>query len=72
MDKQILQKIQIVVIIVLVGTSVGYVGIGAFHYGFDSAEGKELYSDLKLIVVAGTLAAFALIGLGRRASEDKS
>ena len=70
-DPKALQKIQVVILIVLVAGSIGYVGVGAFHYGFDSSEGKELWHDLKLIVVAGILAAFALIGLGRRASQDK-
>lgn len=66
-----LKKLQIVLITVLAFGSVVYVGAGAFHYGFDSEEGKSLWSDVKLLVIAGAFASFALLGLGRRASTDK-
>lgn len=66
-----LKRMQIILIGVLVFGAVGYLGAGAFHYGFESDEGRELFNDLKLIVVAGVIAAFALLGLGRRASADK-
>lgn len=66
-----LKKIQTVLIAVLAFGSIGYLGAGAYYYGFDSEEGKSLWSDVKLIVIAGILASFALLGLGRRASTDK-
>jgi ABC-type branched-subunit amino acid transport system permease subunit len=64
-------KIQIVLVSLLVFGSVGYVALGAYSYGFESTEGKELWQDVKLIVIAGALAAFALLGLGRRVSSEK-
>lgn len=70
-DPDTLRKIQIVLIGVLAFGSIAYLGVGAFHYGFDSEEGKSLWNDIKLIVIAGILASFALLGLGRRASTDK-
>lgn len=70
-DPQLIRKIQVIALCILVGGSIFYVGLGAYHYGFDSEEGKSLWQDMRLIVVAGVLASFALIGLGRRASEDK-
>lgn len=66
-----LRNIQLVAIIVLVGGAIGLVGTAVFVYGFESDYTKDLLDDLKLVVIAGTLAAFALIGLGRRASVDK-
>lgn len=66
-----LKKIQVVMIAVLAFGAIAYVGYGAYHYGFDSTEGKSLFNDMKLIVIAGVLAAFALLGLGRRTSTDK-
>ncbi len=71
MDKDILKTIQIAVIIGLVGSSVGYVIGGSFFFNEMNDFQQELLRDYKLIVVAGTLAAFALIGMGRRASSDK-
>jgi len=70
-NEQTLRNVQIVAIIVLVGGAVGLVGSGAFIYGFASDYTQELLGDLKVVVIAGVLAAFALIGLGRRASVDK-
>jgi hypothetical protein len=64
-------KIQIVLVSLLVFGAVGYVSLGAITYGFESEEGKELWQDVKLIVIAGVLAAFALLGLGRRVSSEK-
>lgn len=66
-----LRNIQLVSIIILLGGAIGLVGSGVFVYGYDSDYTKELLADLKLIVIAGVLAAFALTGLGRRASRDK-
>lgn len=70
-NEQVLRDIQVVAIIFLIGGSIGLVGGGVFVYGFNSDYTKELLNDLKLIVIAGVLAAFALSGLGRRASVDK-
>lgn len=70
-SEQTLRNIQIVSIIALLGGAIGLVGSGVFVYGYDSDYTKELLGDLKLIVIAGVLAAFALVGLGRRASVDK-
>jgi len=70
-SEQTLRNIQIVSIILLVGGSIGLVGSGVFIYGYESDYTIELLDDLKLIVIAGVLAAFALVGLGRRASVDK-
>jgi ABC-type branched-subunit amino acid transport system permease subunit len=64
-------KIQVVLVSILVFGAVGYVALGAITYGFESDEGKELWQDVKLIVIAGVLAAFALLGLGRRVSSEK-
>jgi len=66
-----MKNLQVILVGILVFGAVGYLGIGAYVYGFDSDEGRELWQDIKLIVIAGTLAAFALLGLGRRASKDK-
>lgn len=66
-----MKNLQLVLVGILVFGAVGYVGLGAYVYGFNSDEGKELWQEVKLIVVAGALAAFALLGLGRRASQDK-
>ena len=66
-----LRNIQLLSIVVLLGGAIGLVGSGVFVYGYDSDYTKELLADLKLIVIAGVLAAFALTGLGRRASRDK-
>ncbi len=63
-------KLQLVLVGLLVFGSVGYVAVGVITYGLDSSEGKELWSDLKLIVIAGALAAFAMLGLGRRVKSD--
>lgn len=63
--------IQLVLVCALVLITVGYVTVGAYTYGFESTEGKELWHELKLIVIAGVLAAFALLGLGRRVSTEK-
>ena len=65
------RTIQTIALIALVGGSIGLVGSGVFVYGYNSDYTKELLDDLKLIVIAGVLASFALIGLGRRASVDK-
>jgi len=70
-SEQALRNIQIVSIIALVGGSIGLVGSGVFIYGYDSDYTIDLLDDLKLVVIAGVLAAFALVGLGRRASVDK-
>ena len=67
-----LRNIQLVAIVVLIGGAIGLVGSGVFIYGYDSDYTKELLGDLKLIVMAGVLAAFALMGLGRRVPKDKS
>lgn len=66
-----LKKIQVVLIGLLAFGAVGYLMAGVYVYGIDSEQGMELWSDIKLIVIAGVLAAFALLGLGRRASTDK-
>lgn len=66
-----LKKIQVVLIGLLAFGAVGYLMAGIYVYGIDSEQGMELWSDIKLIVIAGILAAFALLGLGRRASTDK-
>ena len=66
-----LKKIQVVLIGLLAFGAVGYLMAGVYVYGIDSEQGMELWSDIKLIVIAGILAAFALLGLGRRASTDK-
>ena len=66
-----LKKIQVVLIGLLAFGAVGYLIAGVYVYGMESEQGMELWSDVKLIVVAGILAAFALLGLGRRASADK-
>jgi hypothetical protein len=66
-----LKKIQVVLIGLLAFGAVGYLMAGVYVYGIDSEQGIELWSDIKLIVIAGILAAFALLGLGRRASTDK-
>jgi len=70
-NPSVLKNIQVIALVILVAGSIGYVAYGAIHYGFNSDEGKELWHELKLIVVAGIIASFALIGLGRRASQDK-
>jgi len=70
MDANTVGKIQLVLVALLVFGSVGYVTVGALTYGFESSEGKELWNDLKLIVIAGSLAAFAMLGLGRRVKSD--
>ena len=66
-----MRNLQVVLVGILVFGAVGYLGIGAYVYGYDSDEGRELWSEIKLIVIAGILAAFALLGLGRRTSKDK-
>jgi len=66
-----LKKIQVVLVGLLAFGAVGYLIAGVHVYGMESEQGMELWSDVKLIVVAGVLAAFALLGLGRRASADK-
>lgn len=71
MDADTVAKLQLVLISVLVFGSVGYVLLGAYTYGYESTEGKELWQDMKLIVIAGALAAFAMLGLGRRVQSDK-
>jgi ABC-type branched-subunit amino acid transport system permease subunit len=70
MDANTVGKLQLVLVGILVFGSVGYVTVGALTYGFESSEGKELWNDLKLIVIAGSLAAFAMLGLGRRVKSD--
>jgi len=70
-DSNVLKNIQVVLVGILVFGAVAYIGAGAYHYGFDSTQGKELWGEVKLIVIAGLLASFALLGLGRRASSDK-
>ena len=69
-DDNMIGKIQVVLISLLVFGAVGYVSIGAISYGFDSTEGKALWNDVKLIVIAGVLASFAVLGLGRRISSN--
>jgi ABC-type branched-subunit amino acid transport system permease subunit len=69
MNPETIQTLQIILVGILVFGSVGYVAVGAISYGFDSTEGTELWNELKLIVLAGALAAFALLGLGRRVSD---
>jgi len=71
-DDNMIGKIQVVLISLLVFGAVGYVSIGAISYGFDSTEGRALWSDVKLIVIAGVLASFAVLGLGRRVVSNKS
>jgi ABC-type branched-subunit amino acid transport system permease subunit len=68
MNPELIGKLQLILVGILVFGSVGYVMLGAITYGFESSEGKELWSDMKLIVIAGVLAAFAMLGLGRRVS----
>ena len=70
-DDSTIAKIQVILVSVLVFGAVGYVATGAITYGFESTEGKELWNDVKLIVIAGAFAAFALLGLGRRAGTEK-
>lgn len=69
MNPETIQTLQIILVGILVFGAVGYVAVGAISYGFDSTEGTELWNELKLIVLAGALAAFALLGLGRRVSD---
>ena len=69
MNQETIQTLQIILVGILVFGAVGYVAVGAISYGFDSTEGTELWNELKLIVLAGALAAFALLGLGRRVSD---
>tara|TARA_R110000803_G_scaffold205981_1_gene272971 strand:- start:387 stop:626 length:240 start_codon:yes stop_codon:yes gene_type:complete len=71
MNPETIQTLQIILVGILVFGAVGYVAVGALSYGFDSPEGTELWSELKLIVLAGALAAFALLGLGRRVSANQ-
>ncbi len=71
LDDATVGKLQLVLVGILVFGSVGYVLYGATVYGFESTEGKELWGDLKLIVIAASLAAFALLGLGRRVNSGK-
>lgn len=72
-DDSMIGKIQVVLISILVFGAVGYVALGAYTYGFESTEGRALWSDVKLIVIAGVLASFAVLGLGRRvlSNSDK-
>ena len=65
-DDNMIGKIQVILISILVFGAVGYVALGAYSYGFESIEGRALWSDIKLIVIAGVLASFAVLGLGRR------
>lgn len=69
MNPETIQTLQIILVGILVFGAVGYVAVGAISYGFDSTEGTELWNELKLIVLAGALAAFALLGLGRRVTD---
>jgi ABC-type branched-subunit amino acid transport system permease subunit len=71
MNPETIQTLQIILVGILVFGAVGYVAVGAITYGFDSSEGTELWNELKLIVLAGALAAFAMLGLGRRVSAKQ-
>ena len=71
-DDNMIGKIQVVLISLLVFGAVGYVALGAYIYGYESTEGRALWSDVKLIVIAGVLASFAVLGLGRRVVSNKS
>jgi ABC-type branched-subunit amino acid transport system permease subunit len=71
-DDNMIGKIQVVLISLLVFGAVAYVALGAYIYGFESTEGRALWSDVKLIVIAGVLASFAVLGLGRRVASNKS
>ena len=70
-DPNFVRKLQIISLILLVGGAIGLVGANVAWTGVDSDYTQELVNDLKLVVIAGVLAAFALTGLGRRASTDK-
>lgn len=70
-DPNFVRKLQLISLIFLVGGAVGLVGANVYWTGVDSDYTQDLIRDLKLIVIAGVLASFALIGLGRRASQDK-
>ncbi len=71
MNPETIQTIQLILVGILVFGAVGYVAVGAISYGFDSSEGTELWNELKLIVLAGALAAFAMLGLGRRVTAKQ-
>lgn len=71
LSPNVIKHIQVILVGLLVFGAVFYLAAGAYTYGFDSDEGRELWGEVKLILIAALLAAVALLGLGRRASIDK-